>query len=236
MKSTLFSSFVLTLSFLFFLPGMAQDGRKYEGSGSFNIGYAQINNTDFQAFLPGDYPSIGENYFLIGGEGYGLKENFLFGMSGQALLGGKQSNGGISTKISGGMGFLHFGYTVVNQDRIKLFPMLGIGGGSMELRISEDSGVSLGDIVSDPGREVSLSVGNVILDFALGMDYLPYWEVEENGQEGGGIKTGIRIGYMLGFNNDKWEYGGGEIGGAPNFGLSSFYVKLVIGGHGFSTE
>lgn len=236
MKTKLLGVFCLVLWCSWTMAQHAQNGVKHEGSGSFNIGYVNLGNSDFQQFLPGDFNQISENYLLLGGEGYGLKGNFLFGISGQAIIGQDESHGEIRTEVSGGMGFLNFGYAVVSQDKIKLFPMLGIGVGGMELSISEVSEFTLSEIIEDPGREITLNVGNFMLDFSLGLDYIPSMQISENGKEGGGFKTGIRIGYILGFNNDKWEYGGGEVRGAPDFGMNAFYVKLIIGGHGFSVE
>jgi len=214
----------------------SENGIKQEGSGSFNIGYAHLNNSDFQKFLPEGFYQLSESYLLLGGEGYGLKGNFLVGGSGQAIVGQDESNGSLKTEISGGMGFFNLGYTLVNQDKIKVFPMLGIGGGSMELRISEHKDVSVNEIIQEPSREITLEVGNFLLDFSLGLDYIPRIHMAKNGKEGGGFKTGVRVGYMLGFNSDNWNYGGGDVNGAPNFGLNSFYVKMVIGGYGFTIE
>lgn len=213
-----------------------ETGIKHEGSGSFNIGFANLSNSDFQQFLPRDFDQISDRYLLIGGEGYALKGNFLFGGSGQAIIGQDEHSGSQKAGISGGMGFINVGYAVINQDKIKLFPMLGIGGGSMELRISEDEDVSLNEIIEDPAQEITLEVGNFMLDFSVGLDYIPSIQMAKNGKEGGGFKTGLRVGYMLGFNNDNWTYGGGDVKSAPDFGLNSFYVKLVIGGYGFSLE
>lgn len=228
---------LLILSLIFWsLCAWPQHAIKQEGSGSFNIGYANLSNSDFQKFLPEGFGQLSESYLLLGGEGYALKGNFLMGGSGQAIIGKDESNNNLKTEVSGGMGFLNLGYAIINNEKLKIFPMLGIGGGGMELRISEDTDLSLTNIIEEPGREITLEVANFILDFSVGLDYIPTLYMAKNGKEGGGFKTGIRVGYLLGFNNDNWEYGGGDIKGAPDFSLNSFYVKLVIGGYGFTME
>ncbi|MDZ7846462.1 MAG: hypothetical protein U5L96_06685 [Owenweeksia sp.] len=44
--------------------------------------------------------------------------------------------------------------------------------------------------------------------------------------------TGLRVGYMLDFENSKWRYQGGDIAGAPRYGMQGFYVKLTVGALG----
>ncbi len=208
--------------------------RKIEASAAFTVGYANLNSSDFQRFLPDNFMRFSDNYALFGGEGYALLNDLLLGVSGSAIIGEDRNRHNLNTEINGGMGFFHIGYAVINRDDLKVFPRFGFGGGGVEFNIMRDDDVFINDIITSPGREINLRVENLMLDFSIGIDFVPViMSFGEDNEEGVGIKTGLRVGYTYGVNNDNWTYGGGDIIGAPAFSMDTFYIKLIIGGHGY---
>jgi len=210
------------------------DGKREEGSLSFNIGYAHLDNADFQQFLASEFSILSEDYVLIGGSGYRMAGDFLIGCSGQFIFGPSDKYGDLKSEIVGGMGFFNLGYAIHNEEQLKIFPMIGIGGGGMNMKITEGGDLNLHEVVNNPKREINLTVGNFLLDFSTGLDFSPFWEISEDGNEGGGLNVGLRAGYLLGFDSDKWSYSGGDVNDVPKFGMRSLYVKLLIGGSGYS--
>jgi len=62
--------------------------------------------------------------------------------------------------------------------------MIGLGGGGIELRITENVSPSFSDIMNDPKREASLSTGSFICQGAVGLDYVIILGKDEQGEGG----------------------------------------------------
>ena len=213
-----------------------QDMKRHQGSLSFSAGYLNLDHSEFQMFLPNAFDDLSDHYALVGGSGYVMLGNLMLGASGQFIFGPTEKHGSREAEITGGMGFANMGYAVINQERLKIFPMVGIGGAGMEMKLTHQGDIDRGEILINPGSEMNLSVANFAFDFSAGLDFSPTWKVSENGKQGGGMNLGMRVGYILGVGNKDWTYGGGEVTDGPDFGMRSFYVKVLVGTSGFMTR
>lgn len=220
------------LSLFFFSPIYAQNNIQGGGGGGFTIGYGTMDVSAFNDFLPDNYPKFNGTHLLMGGMGYGFNNRFVMGGGGSALIGDEIINDSLSASIGGGMGTFNFGYLLVNREQMKIFPMLGLGGGGYGLNITNNSNVSTEDIKADPFREISISKGGFIADVSLHFNFLPGLQTDDESGSSGGFMTGLQVGYLWSFPDSRWEYTGGNITGGPNFGLNMFYVKLILGGMG----
>ncbi len=112
--------------------------------------------------------------------------------------------------------------------------MLGVGGGGYGLTIAQNKDVSVGDIASDPGREINISVGGFVVDASLNVLAIPSVQYDEKDNSYAGFMTSVQIGYAYGFPSSDWTFSGGDVNDGPNFGINMLYIKLVIGGLGYS--
>ncbi len=209
-----------------------------EGRGYFMIGGSLLNVDDLNASLSENgYSELSDSYLSLGGGGHGIvRGKIVVGGEGHALLGRtKTSSVGdqqYDTKLSGGYGLFNIGYVLFKKGGLNVYPLLGIGGGGVELKIAQSSVGSFEDVLSDPNRGSELSTGGLLLDFALGADHL--FILGSDDKEEGGILIGLRCGYTLAPFTRDWNLSGDNLSGGPDFGISGPYFRLAIGGGGSS--
>jgi hypothetical protein len=236
MKNT-YLKFITACLFCLFISGIRAQDRPaiyHAGGGGLTIGYGTMDVSPLHNFVPGGVSSFSNNQLLIGGMGHGFLGNFVIGGSGSAIIGDKIKTGANNYSLGGGVGTFDFGYLVVNRPKIRLFPLLGVGGGGYGIQITENSSVSAADIRTDPAREINISQGSFVLDFSLNLNVIPVLVYHEKDRSYGGFMTGLKVGYLYGLSSSDWRYSGGDVTGGPDFGLNMFYVKLIIGGFGYS--
>lgn len=214
----------------------AQDADKQfrMGSGGFTIGASNMDISALQSFVPGSLRTFNNQQMLLGGTGHGFIDRFVIGGSGFAATGDAISTDTFSYRLSGGVGTFDFGYLIYNKDKLKIYPMLGIGGGGYGIGINRIKNLSSSQISSNPEREININNGGFVMDISLNINVIPVLNHDKNDDSYGGFMTGLKIGYIHGFRNSNWTYTGGSVTDGPMFGMKMFYAKLIIGGFGYS--
>jgi hypothetical protein len=200
------------------------------GVGGFTIGYGNLDVSKLQNFVAGDVPTFENNQLLLGITGHTFINNLVLGLSGNAIMASDVKTTTLKIKSTGGQGTINFGYLILNKEKVKIYPLIGVGGSSYGLQISQNQNLSVADIVSNPGRELSINQTGIVLDGSLNMNIIS--PLRSNGKEGEskGFMAGLQVGYTYGFPNSNWTYSGGDVTNGPNFGLNMFYAKLILGG------
>jgi hypothetical protein len=236
MKNVSVKFIVACLCLLFVSQIRAQDrpAIRHAGGGGFTIGYGTMDVSPLHLFVPGGVSSFNNNQLLLGGMGHGFLGNFVIGGSGSAIVGDKIKTGAYNYSLGGGVGTFDFGYLVVNREKVRVFPLLGVGGGGYGIHITENNSVSAAGIRADPSREVNISQGGFVFDLSLNLNVIPVLNYNEKDRSYGGLMTGLKVGYLYGLPSSDWRFSGGDITGGPDFGLNMFYVKLIVGGFGYS--
>lgn len=214
----------------------AQDNPKVQtsGSGGFTIGYGNMDVSGLQKFIPEGTGNFNDQHLLIGGTGHGFIGNIVIGGSGSGMIGSELSTDSFKYSLGGGYGTFDLGYLIVNKEKIKVYPMFGIGGGGYGIQISENQNLSVSEIVSNPSREINVSAGRFIFDFSFNLDLIPALDYNEDTGAYGGLMTGLKVGYIYSLPSSGWSYSGGAINGGPDFGFNMIYAKLIIGGFGYN--
>jgi hypothetical protein len=204
------------------------------GRGFFQAGYIRLDIDELNDELVlGGLPSMGENYLTLGGAGYGARGRFLIGGEGHALLGGSESAVGGARKltVSGGYGMFRVGYLVLTRDALDVFPLFGIGGGGMGLKIAERSAPTFDQVINDPETSSTLSTGVFLLDVGAAANYRLTMSERENGV--GGLLLGVQVGYSFAPAQSAWNLDGtNDVAGGPDLRIQGPYVRLSIGGWG----
>jgi hypothetical protein len=124
---------------------------------------------------------------------------------------------------------------VYSTEDLRVYPLLGLGGGGMSLNIVErGTSPSFDEVLDDPKRDVELSTGGFLLNLALGTDYLLKLGGDE--KEESCFIFGLRTGYIFAPIKGNWEMDGVDISGGPDVGITGPYIRLMIGGGGFGRE
>lgn len=201
------------------------------GGGGFTIGYGSMDVAKLHEFVP---PGIkfSNQHLLIGGTGHGFNGNLVIGGGGFGIIGDKITTDTINYSLGGGIGTFDFGYLVVNKEKLKVYPMIGIGGGGYGLQISSNKNIAAKNIADNPGHEININRGGFILDLSANLNFIPMLEYNEKDNTYGGFMMGLKVGYIYSIPSSDWKFTGGDITGGPKFGMNMAYLKLIIGGSG----
>lgn len=178
------------------------------------------------------YSAISDNFFSTGGGGHWIFNNgVVIGGEVQTLLGDEAISGNYNHSVTAGYGIFNVGYNVYRMNQLRLYPLLGLGGGVLNFKISETpASLSFDEVLENPERSVQLSTGGFLLSFAVGMDYLLPLGKDETGI--GGFVFGIRAGYTLYPFKSGWVLDDIDISGAPDMGITGPFMRLTFGGGG----
>jgi hypothetical protein len=177
------------------------------------------------------------HYLTLGGAGFGTRGRFLIGGEGHALLGASESDAGGAHQLStgGGFGLFRVGFLAISGDAFDVYPMLGIGGGAMSLKIVERDAPTFGEVLADPERSSSLDTGMFLMDVGLGANYRIVMGERDDGI--GGMLLGVSVGYTFAPGDSSWNLDGiNSVAGGPTFQIEGPYVRLSIGGWGVEQE
>ena len=217
--------------------GLVQHAREGGGMGYFMFGWSTLDIEALNSRLESKgYSSMSDNFFSFGGGGHGIiKNRVIIGGEGHGLLVEEVTSGNYKNSVNVGYGFFNVGYIVYTKKQLRLYPLLGLGGGGMNLKIREKPvSLSFDDILNDPERSVELSTGGFLLSFAVGMDYLLILGKDE--EEKGGLVFGLRAGYILSPFKSGWKMDEIEISGAPDMDITGPFIRLMFGGGGFEKQ
>lgn len=227
--------FLLSISSGF---GQTSEVRQSMGMGAFSVGYGNMDVSNMHKFVPANTKSFDNNHFVIGGEGHAIINRIVIGGQGYGMQGNSLSTDNTNINLSGGLGTFDMGYVIMDRATWKLYPVLGLGGGSYGIRIYDNKNVPLSELNnSNTYHSINISQSYFVADLSLNLNFFPFISNEAiNSGNYGGFLTGIKVGYVYSLPGSKWNYGGGDVTGGPDFGLNMFYVKVLIGGFGCHRE
>lgn len=180
------------------------------------------------------YGKISESFFSLGGGGFGVIGKVIVGGEGHGIIGKNVYSESFKTSIKGGYGLFDLGYMIYSKNFLNIYPILGIGGGSINLKIVEKGEAAFEEIMEDPKRGVNLSTSGFLLNISLTIDRL--LKMKERERCGGGLTYGIRIGYLLApFRND-WRMDKIKIHSGPKISFRGPYIALLFGGGGMCSR
>jgi hypothetical protein len=196
--------------------------------GFFMIGGEYVDLEELNATLrQNGYPEFDETFLTLGGGGFAIRNRLVIGGEGHALLQSEATttNGQYRAGVFGGYGMFNLGYQVFRAGGFSLYPLVGVGGGGLTLRIRQRAVVDFDDVLGDPGRESNLATGSLLVGGALGMDWF-----FGTGSGRGGFAIGLRGGYNYAPLSSDWHMTGSDVAGGPETDLTGAWVRISIGG------
>ncbi|MCP4632521.1 MAG: hypothetical protein GY855_06305 [candidate division Zixibacteria bacterium] len=221
---------------LLFTKNKRIEGRGYLMFGGLRMDIDDLNTHLKSAAMQGivGYSEFKDDFFSIGGGGHVIFGKLIIGGEGHGLIRGNEKLGNYKTSLFGGYGLLNFGMTLISSGRFDIYPLVGIGGGGMRLKITERNSVSFGDVLDNPGRNSDMTTGCFLLHAALGFDHLVKLADTEFGT--GGLVFGCRAGYIYAPYTSEWRMEGKEVSGGPETGITGPYFRILIGGGGYAKK
>jgi len=211
--------------------------KAWGGVGYFESGLVFFNFNDInKAFKNADFPELTTPSISMGGGGHAVIANFIVGGEGHGYFGAITQNEHYKVSHGGGYGFFNLGYLVMNTPTTKLYPMVGLGGGSITVSITDREQIpdSFDEILTSPARQSHIYTGGFTMNFSLSSDFFVMGQRSD--QVSGGFFVGIRAGYNLQLSGYNWYLDEQTLSGSPGSGMSGPYIRLTIGGGGISNN
>lgn len=200
------------------------------------VDWGDINN----AFNGAGYEDLAGGLWTFGGGGYGTVGRLLIGGEFYSLEGTEvSSSGGRETRAAGGIGQFNLGYMLVSTETHRLYPLLGLGGQWIGIRVLRSTGTGLGpdlnnppfnQVLQDPGLRSQLARTGFAVSLGAGAEFTGLRKTRPNGFYG--LLIGIRAGYtFVPARSDWYLYDVPVIGGPDDIG-QGFFVRVTLGGAG----
>lgn len=197
-------------------PEMKQKGgRIYFLYGDKTVDIKSLNST----LESKGYPTFSNNFIFSGLGGYGITGKLVIGGEVKSYKLRSSQNGNRITSVYGHSGSFDLGYILYSRDRLKIFPLFGLGIEDMVLMIDEQSKVTFNEVLENPKWRATLSNSGFLLNLAIGTEYL-----FKNG-----VLLGLRAGYSFSSLKNSWYMNGLEVLDGPSVGVSGPYVQLMLG-------
>jgi len=197
------------------------------GAGYFMIGGSFLDLGGLNAALErGGYSAFSGSFLTVGGGGHALIGRLILGGEGQSIMEKSGSRGDTKTVVSGGCGFFDIGYVVHSGRGLLVYPLFGVGAGSIDLKISGRETALFEEVLVDPGRSARLQTSGFLMQVALGADR---WMGPAGRDRRRGFFIAVRAGYVFAPVKGAWEIEGTEIGGGPGVGWTGPYLRISIG-------
>jgi hypothetical protein len=170
--------------------------------------------------------------YQLGGGGRALIGDVLIGGKGFGYDFGQASTARGQVRMSGGGGGLDVGYAISRQAGHLVYAYLGIGGMrfDMELTNHSDRPIDLDGVQVLPGEQTTLRAGSTYGEAGLGAHWMLL------GPQGG-PSVGVELGSQFKLNGGRWEGEGAQKALAlQRAGWNGFFLRLAVGGGGFSLQ
>ena len=172
------------------------------------------------------YSAFSRSFSTLGGGGHAVIDRLVLGGECHSLLAKSGGSSSTGASLSGGFGFFDIGWVVYAGRGLRVFPLVGLGAGSLRLDITGRSAASFGEVVADPKRSARLQTSGFLLNLALAVEK---WFAKPGQRGSQGFFVGVRAGYELAPAPSGWELDRMEIEGGPKLNLGGPYLRLVVG-------
>jgi len=209
----------------------AQGAEDRSGRGYFQMGVHTLDLAPLNDRLAAQgIPTFSNRFVTLGFGGHAERGRLLIGGEGHGLLEQSETAGAFQRKLSGGYGFFDLGYLLTRAPTVRVYTLLGVGAGGMNLEATERSLPSFDDVLAEPRRGSDLAIGALLLQFGAGAEYIA--RLSPDAERVRGLALGVRAGYVLAPWKSEWNIGGSEVPGGPSLGLDGFYLRFSLGGAG----
>ncbi len=198
------------------------------GAGFVKVGVANASGAGaiLDQIAPTGVSGFGDQFYLLGGEGYYRTGNLILGLDGNVGAQTAQSLGNSYGEGYTFYGHAKFGWVVKQGARYWIYPTVGVGSSTLGMTTYTKSGDNTQDRLNRVIFRPSLDVG-------LNADYL-LSKSRTTDQRFGGLLLGLRAGYHVSSQGNDWHtYMNNSIPNLPTYANNGYYVMLTIGGGGF---
>ncbi|OHD55615.1 MAG: hypothetical protein A2Y33_13345 [Spirochaetes bacterium GWF1_51_8] len=210
------------------LYAQPKEGDKLNGKLGVTPGIAQLDTADLNSRLAAyGYPGIPQWYFTLGAI-YQLSDGaFVSDIEYIRYINNSLTGGGNVTTAGGWNSWLNLGYAIVNLPYFQFYPMVGLGGGTLTVKVGEDfTGQGFDSILSATNTAVDLEKGVYSVFLGGGIDF----SIDLGESNPVDLLIGLRAGYIFDLSaTTGWTSHGVALASGPNSGFSGFSARLYVG-------
>lgn len=127
-----------------------------------------------------------------------------------------------------------FGYALYAGRHLNLYSLLGVGGGTMIVTLSDSKGggapaagvdPSFTDVVLHPNYSSKLDATYLLFEPSIGFDWLVLRSVGDRF----GTTFGARVGHKIAPNRAAWKLDGRKVVGGPDLGPDGAWLRVTVG-------
>jgi hypothetical protein len=206
---------------------------------SLGFGYANVQVSELtQNFLPAATSgSFSQNFGVFGLQSTTECKRFIYGHTlqvGMSQKGTILNYGGVAGSNMDYYGtfgniLMHGGYSLVSTDRVKFYPIIGVGFGGVSANYNSINNMSSTQFAANPGVEGTVTKYMACFDGALNLDLLMPSKRWSNDKASYGKTISLRVGYTQGLGVGNWMFKGARIIDNPTYNPGMVYAKVQFG-------
>ena len=211
---------------------------KESGKWYFQFGAGKLDTKDLNASLEragytvvtrSPFNNLADSYISFGLGTHGVINGVLIGWELNGLTSRETTDKDNSRRVTlgGGYGFVNVGYLAYSMEGLDIYPMVGIGGGGLALKIVSRRTLSFQQVMDTPDQSVELNTGGFLLNPSLGIDYM--LSLSSDDKRESGVVLGLRIGYVLAPLTGAWKMDELDVSGGPQASPAGPYARLIVG-------
>jgi hypothetical protein len=161
----------------------------------------------------------------FGGGGFAVINNFVIGGEGSSLFDLQSVSSNANAGLSGGYGVCNIGYVIYSAKRSVVYPVIGIGGGGYDLKITRTNGSKdFNQQLTTPGGVAKMGSGGGLINAQINYNFF------FNSKNREGFMLGFNAGYHYSLGSWKMKMDKTYISNAPNLNMDGFYFSITLGG------
>lgn len=208
------------------LPGTATrqvDGAVFIGAVQLDVGALNARVAQF------GYPAVESSFPQFGLVWATTRQNVRLGVefAGAARPADVRADGRYRTQVSAAHAMFNVGYEIFREGGVSVHPKVGIGGGGVNVTVSDRNPATFDQVLQQPGRHSNLTIGSLLVDGSLGVSYRLRPDIVARG--GRSLMLGVRAGYTTSVLHGGWAETATDAPGGPTAGWGGPHVSFMIG-------
>ncbi|TBR21329.1 MAG: hypothetical protein EPO63_08775 [Candidatus Nitrosotenuis sp.] len=174
------------------------------------------------------YSTIEKNFVMFGVGGHAVMDDWICGGEFHWMNQQKTSSGAYDLYVNGGYFLINGGYVVRRSDSYMIYPMAGIGLGTLSLNIQSTAAPTFDEALANPKSGTQLTHTSVVFNVAVAADGLSP-VIHAGGSLHMPFTFGFRAGYLFSTPVGGWQSMEGNANGGPDLSFSGPYLQVIVG-------
>ncbi len=174
------------------------------------------------------YSTLEKNFVMFGVGGHAVMDNWIAGGEAHWMNRQKTTSGAYDLYVTGGYFMVNAGYVVRRADTYMIYPMAGIGFGTLTLNIQSATSPTFDQALANPKSGTQLTHSSAVFNIALAADGLAP-VIHTGSSIHMPFTFGFRAGYLFSTPLGGWQSTEGDSSGGPSLSFTGPYMQITMG-------